>query len=154
MPNRQALAGSRTGAHRRRRRAAAVVVVNCCKALICAGVGAAAPAPLHLSVVVGFRQFRTNGSYELRDLVYTGARQTGEGSTRCSRLLQGRRRCSGSFTLEQGQIDFAGSAPNSSTSTTRFTITGGGGRYSRSRGTVLSVYSRGGTRAAETINFY
>ncbi len=108
---------------------------------------------MRLSVVVAFKQVNANSSYELRELVYAGARQTGEGSTRCSRPLQGGRRCSGSFTLEQGQIDFAGWISGSG-ATTRFAITGGGGRYRNRRGTVLSVYSHGGTRVAETITFH
>jgi hypothetical protein len=153
MPIRFAIARLRGGAGRRRGAAAVTAGLALCGALLGAGRAAAAPAPLHLSVVVGSRQFNANGSYEVRELVYTGTRQTGEGSTRCSRLLGGRRLCSGAFTLESGLIDFAGSAPASSTATTRFTITDGEGRYRRARGTVVSVYSHGGTRAAETIIF-
>ncbi len=132
---------------------AAAAVLACCGPPIAACPAAAAPTPLQLSVVVAYRQARPNGSYELRELVYGGARQIGEGSVRCSRPLGGRRLCSGSVTLEEGLIDFAGSIYGSG-ATTRFAITGGGGRYRRTRGTVVSVFSRSGTRAAETIDFY
>jgi hypothetical protein len=132
---------------------AAAAALACCGPAVDAGPAAGAPAPLHLSIVVAYRQANPNGSYELREVVYAGARQSGEGSVRCSRPLGGRRLCSGSVTLEQGLIDFAGSIYGSG-ATTRFAITGGDGRYRRTRGTVVSVFSRGGTRVAETVAFY
>ncbi len=133
--------------------ATAAGAAACCGPLLAAGAADGAPATLHLSVVVAFKHVNANGSYELREKVYTGAEQTGEGSTRCSKPSQGRRLCSGAFTLEPGQIDFAGSISDS-TSTTRLAITGGEGRYHRARGTVVSVFSRGGTHVAATISFH
>jgi hypothetical protein len=117
-----------------------------------AGAAGAAPAPLHLGAVIPFKQVNANGSFEAREMIYESGRRAGEGSIRCSRPVSGRRRCSGSVTLEAGQVDFAGTIANGA-STYRLGLTGGGGRWSRARGTIVSVFSDGATRAAVTISF-
>jgi hypothetical protein len=70
----------------------------------------------------------------------------------CTKKTSSTVHCTGSYKLTHGTILFSGTISNSS-NTNRLTITGGTGSYKGARGTVLTEYNAGETKAKETITF-
>jgi hypothetical protein len=125
-------------------------------ALVLALVGpitaAAALPTLHLTAIVYDARLLPNGAVSSREELTEGRHLVGEDFSRCQPNSKRTVRCTGSYTLTQGTIRFAGTIPKVGDKN-RLMITGGTGPYKHARGNVLTEYNRTGTRAKETITF-
>jgi hypothetical protein len=106
---------------------------------------------LHLSAVV-FDAHKSKGVFSSKEKLFQGTAKVGEDASRCAESSKIAVRCTGSYTLTHGTIQFSGTISNAS-NTNRLTITGGTGGYKGARGTVLTEYNKAGTKAKETLTF-
>jgi hypothetical protein len=128
-----------------------VLVVSA--AAVVAPSSQAALAPLHLSAVVYGKHTSSNGSFSSHERLSANGKRAGEDFSRCTRVDGGHDyKCSGSYKLTHGTIDFSGEIPAGKNSNT-LNITGGTGSYKNVRGHVHTVYNAAGTRATETLTF-
>jgi hypothetical protein len=111
----------------------------------------AVPATLHLSATV-YDAHTSKGVFSSKEKLFQGTTKAGEDSSRCTKTSETAVRCTGSYTLTHGTIQFSGTISNAS-NTNRLTITGGTGSYKGARGTVLTEYNKAGTKAKETLTF-
>lgn len=134
-------------------RSAALATILVVSAAVAASTSQAAPAPLHFSAVVYGKHTSSDGDFSSHERLSANGKRAGEDFSRCSRVDGGHDyKCSGSYTLTHGTIDFSGVIPAARNSNT-LNITGGTGSYKNARGHVHTVYNAAGTRATETITF-
>jgi hypothetical protein len=121
-------------------------------ALASASIASAASATLHLSAIVQKPKSLGGGAYTTKEELFEGTRRIGEDVSRCSETSRNSNefRCTGSYTLTRGTIDFAGTVRSGSN---RLAMTGGTGAYRGARGTVQTEYNKTSTRAKETLTF-
>jgi hypothetical protein len=138
-----------------RRRSIAILAV----APLLAGIGTAlpavavaAPSTLHLNAVV-YDVHTGNGEVvSSKEKLTQGTTPVGEDSSRCTPASKTTVRCTGSYTLKHGTLQFSGTISRSG-ATNHLSVTGGTGSYKNARGTVVTEYNRAGTKAKETITF-
>ncbi len=120
---------------------------------IAASAPAATAATPTLDLAAYVYAKKTSGdTYSSHERLYQGARKVGEDYSRCVPASRSTVRCTGSYTLTHGTFRISGTISNTS-DTNRLAISDGTGVYKDRRGTVLTIYNRAGTKAAETITF-
>jgi hypothetical protein len=126
-----------------------VAVFSACMTF--SAVSQASVATLHLRALV-YDVHSSKGVFSSREKLFQGNTKVGEDYSRCTEVSKHLTHCVGSYALDHGTIQFAGTISNAS-DTNRLTITGGTGRYKATRGTVLTEYNKAGTKANETLTF-
>jgi hypothetical protein len=109
----------------------------------------ATPPTLHLNAVV-YDIHESGRVYTDKEKLFQGTTRVGEDSSRCTKLSKSSYRCSGTYTLPHGTLQFSGTVPLGSN---HLAITGGTGIYKGVRGTVATDFNKAGTQAKETLSF-